>query len=262
MSDPHGRAASVWQRCRHLAPGLDGRHVFSHVTALQLWGMPLPARLEHSGVELHVSAARGREPRRPGVAGHRIAQAVDGAEIIGGLRVASPIEAWIQSAPLLTLDELIIVGDALAGRWSRFERARRQPLELLERAVRGATGRPGVSSLREAFDLVRPRVESPRETRLRLLVVRSGLPEFEINVPVRDERGRFVGRPDGQYARHRVAVEYQGDVHRVDRAGWRADIRRRERFEGGGWRVSWATDDDLTPLHAPAYLARLAALLA
>jgi len=258
--DPHGAAPRVVDACRRLVPGLTDQHVFSHGTALQLWGLPAPSRLERDPT-LHVTALSGREPRRPGVQGHRVAVPTAHVGRVEGLAVVSPIEAWLQTAPLMTLDEAIVVGDALAGRWSRHSSARRLPVQRLVDAATAARGRPGAVRLREATSWIRARVESPQETRMRLLVVRSGLPEFAVNIDVVDDQGRFVARPDGQYPDRRVAVEYQGDHHRADRETWRRDVRRRARLVALGWSVVEATDDDIAAGTRADFLDDLARLL-
>lgn len=51
--------------------------------------------------------------------------------------------------------------------------------------------------------------------------------------------------PDISIPDTRVAFEYEGDGHRVDRAQWYADIERRELVEAEGWRVVRVTARDL-----------------
>jgi very-short-patch-repair endonuclease len=88
-------------------------------------------------------------------------------------------------------------------------------------------------------------VRSPRETRLRLLVLDSGLPEPEINYWIYDDRGRFLTESDLVYPREKVVLEYEGDHHRTDVKQWRKDIARRESLEDAGWRVIRVSADDL-----------------
>jgi hypothetical protein len=104
---------------------------------------------------------------------------------------------------------------------------------------------------------VRVGTESPGETRLRLLLESAGLPAPQSNLEVFDG-DRFVARVDLAYPVPRVAVEYEGDIHRVDQATWRKDIRRRERLEDIGWRTVRVTADDLArPAELIARLRRL-----
>ena len=73
----------------------------------------------------------------------------------------------------------------------------------------------------------------------------AGLPVPLLNHELRDASGAFVARIDLAYPHARVALEYEGDIHRVDRSTWQKDIRRRERVEDLGWRMIRVTADDL-----------------
>ena len=99
---------------------------------------------------------------------------------------------------------------------------------------------------RAALEHVRRGSESPGETRLRLALAAAGLPEPALNFHIVDRRGLFVARADLVYPVERIALEYEGDIHRLDRSVWRKDIARRERVEDLGWRVVRVTADDLT----------------
>jgi very-short-patch-repair endonuclease len=83
------------------------------------------------------------------------------------------------------------------------------------------------------------------ETRLRLLLVDGGLPCPVVNHHVHDTQGRFVAMPDLTYPDLRIAIEYDGDVHRTDKHTWRRDIARRQALEALGWRVITCTADDV-----------------
>lgn len=72
----------------------------------------------------------------------------------------------------------------------------------------------GIARLRRVVDLSEPLSESPMETRLRILLVNAGLPRPEAQAPLRDEEGRFVGRPDLLYRRERLVIEFDGGNHR------------------------------------------------
>jgi very-short-patch-repair endonuclease len=215
--------------------------VFSHLTAAELWGLPLPLRCE-GALDLHVSALRGREPRRPGIVGHRIRDAE--CRILRGLVVVDPLVAWVQSAAYLGLDDLVAMADALLGRWPKEPAARLSTPEALATAVERRPGTRGAVALREALALMRHDVMSPRETSLRLLLQRAGLPEPELNVDVR-EGGVWLAKPDLVYRAAKVAVEYEGDYHRTSRTTFESDILRRERCHDAGWHMIRVTSGDL-----------------
>jgi hypothetical protein len=259
LSSPHrgvwtaAPASGLLGRCRELLPVMRDDEAFAHVTALALWDVPLARRFETC--DLHVATRRSRQIRRPGVVGHRYPH--DDTTTLHGLPVATPVSALIQAAPDLSSDELVEVGDSLAGSCSRHAEARGLAVEELLAAADDARGRPGVRRLRPALHLVRPGVDSRRETMLRLLVVRAGLPEPDVNVKRFSADEAYLGKPDLSWEEARLALEFQGDHHRQDRSTWRHDLRRRERFEDSGWRVVLVSDDDLSGRPALELVARL-----
>ncbi len=212
--------------------------VFSHVTAAALYGAPLPMQFENES-DIHVTVpAGGRAPQIAGVRSHVLA-AWRAAEV-SGLPVTTPEQTWLDLAPILGQAALVAVGD--------FFVSRRDPLTDVVRLaahVGGSSGRRGIARARQAIGLVREGSESAGETRLRLLLAGSGLPEPVANLELRDDRGVFVARVDLAYPAARLALEYEGDIHRTDRAIWHRDIARRERVEDLGWRVVRVTSADL-----------------
>lgn len=252
-------AADAIGLARLLVPVMESSWVFSHVTALALWGLPLPIGLQLSA-ELHVSTVRGRGPRRSGVVAHRIS-ATSPALVLHGLRVVDPLTAWVQSGTLLGLDDLVAVGDALCGDWSPHGSAKGQAIAALTERTELASGTRGLARVRAALDLVRSGVESPKETELRLLLQRAGLPDFEINVETYDSAGRYLGKPDLRDLDHLLSIEYEGDEHRTDPARFRRDITRRERFADAGWRTIRVTEADLHGRAARELIGRVARCL-
>jgi hypothetical protein len=244
------------ERCRDFAPLLRPGQAFSHATAAGLWGLPLP---EGSSDEpLHVAVPAGRRPRRPGILAHRIDEVT--VARARGVPVVAPVDAWVQCASLLPLDDLVAMADALLGRWSKAPEARLRPLTELRAAAAAAGGARGVVRLREALELSRPNVRSPKETALRLLVVRAGLREPELNADV-DDDGTWLGMSDLVWRRERVVAEYEGEQHRLDRHQFEKDIRRRERYAEAGWRIVRVTRADLT-LFRSELITRLRSALA
>ncbi|MNW71026.1 hypothetical protein D3C74_506210 [compost metagenome] len=62
------------------------------------------------------------------------------------------------------------------------------------------------------------------------------------------------------YPERRIAIEYDGDVHRTDPATWRRDVERRQRLEAAGWIIITATADDVLR-HPERFVARVRAAL-
>ncbi len=240
---------------RAYAPRLGAGRMFSHVTAAQLYDLRLPLALEQAA-SVHVAAVLPQRPQRGrGVIGHKLTPGTASLRTWRGLPVVDPITAWMQIAPLLTLDELVVAGDALVRR----VRPLASVEELRERVgqMRGIRGRV---RLLAAAPLIRPLTDSAPETRLRLLLVRAGLPEPVVGYRVRLANGDFLATPDLAYPRRRVALEYDGDVHRTSKWQFREDISRYELLHDEGWRVIRVIADDLT-FRSPILIARVRAAL-
>jgi len=101
---------------------------------------------------------------------------------------------------------------------------------------------PGNVRLRRAIELAEPATESPMETRLRLLLVLAGLPRPQVQVPLHDDKGHFIGRPDLYYPSQRLALEYDGAIHRETMT---ADHRRQNRLINAGYRLLRFTAADV-----------------
>lgn len=229
---PPDALQTIESRIQAYAKRMSVSTFFSHVTAAQIHGLPLPQRLEAS-MTLHVctvDAAARHGSRR--VIGHHCAdQSLEVVEV-RGLRTTSAVDTWCQLSTVLDLDELIILGDALVRRHAPVA-----TLDQLRRAVLRYAGHRGAKKLREAFQWVRPGTASARETELRLLLVRAGLPEPELNVEIVDRSGIRIATGDLVYREYRVLVEYDGEQHRTDEEQYHWDVDRLDRVMEEGWRV-------------------------
>jgi very-short-patch-repair endonuclease len=83
------------------------------------------------------------------------------------------------------------------------------------------------------------------ETRLRLVIVFGGLPRPRANIDIFDEYGQWVGRPDLQYTRERITIQYEGKQHRTDQRRYEQDILRVGRLGDLGWVVLRVTATDV-----------------
>jgi hypothetical protein len=208
------------------APLLRPGDRFSHTTAAELWGAPLPRRLEG---QVHVSGA-GARARTAGAIGHESPAA---SVLRGGLPASSPELTFFELAGILTLDELIAVGDHLVLDPHQLDPFDLRPYTTLDR-LGGALDRRRrhIRRARAALEQVREGVESPMETVLRLLIVRAGLPE-----PICGYEVARVGWFDLAWPRHMVLAEYDGDQHRTSRRQYERDIERYDGAADLGWRV-------------------------
>lgn len=104
--------------------------------------------------------------------------------------------------------------------------------DVLEVAARWPGAR-GVRVLRSTLRLVDGAAESPQESRLRLILIRGGLPtpECQIRFP------ELHVRVDMGWRQWKVAVEYDGVQHWADAAQRAWDIERIALLEAAGWVV-------------------------
>lgn len=252
----HATAApdGLLELCRAYAVRMRPGQSFCHTTAALLHGLPLPSRLEGPS-PLHVAAVRpASPPRTRGVIGHRLT-AAPVLQPLDGLPVCAPTEAWVQLALDLTLDELIEVADHLLTVSPLLPEPTRR---LMERRI--GSRRQGGALLRAALEAARCPVLSPGETRVRLLLVRAGLPEPECDGEVHDEAGACLGKPDLMWRHQRVGLEYEGAGHALPKQ-MRADIERYERFRDEGWTIVRASSDDLVGERAAMLVARVGRFL-
>lgn len=116
---------------------------------------------------------------------------------------------------------------------------RQNPLATMAQlgeAVRRYGSRRGARLLRECLEWIRPGVDSPRETKLRLVLVRAGMPEPEVNGVIFDSNGEFLAFGDLVFRRYRVVAEYDGEVHRWEEQ-YHRDVDRLDALADETWRV-------------------------
>jgi hypothetical protein len=103
----------------------------------------------------------------------------------------------------------------------------------------------GCRVARRAASLARKGVDSPQETRLRLLLVLAGLPEPRVNLIIRSRDGSWRRRYDLAYERLRLIIEYDGRQHAEDTQQWLTDIFRREELDQMRWRLVIVTSEGI-----------------
>jgi hypothetical protein len=256
--DPDDIAA----RCRAATLVLPPQAAFSHVTALRLLGVEVPWRAERrldssltapeEGEPLHVVAPRrSLRSTRAGIVWHFCGQQSLATTQHHGLPVTSAAQTWLHLSHGLTIDDLVVLGDAMLRRAAPVT-----SLDELRRLTESTHKMRGLAKARVALDLIRAGTDSSMETRARLLLVHAGLPCPVVNRAAVDDEGRFLALPDMSYPQQRIAIEYDGDVHRTDPATWRRDVERRQRLEAAGWQIITATADDVLR-HPERFVARV-----
>ena len=148
---------------------------------------------------------------------------------VRGLPVTTPARTGFDLGRWLARDDAVARLDELC------RVTRLQPAEIAALAERHP-GERGLAKLTDVLALVDPGAESPQESRVRLLFVRSGLPVPQTQVPIVDGN-RVIGHADLGWPRWRVAVEYEGAHHWTDPRQRTVDIERYEEFAALGWAV-------------------------
>ncbi len=174
-----------------------------------------------------------RRPRA-GCLIREITVAPDDLELVGGALVTTPLRTAFDCARWLSLVEAVVVADALAhaglitpGGFLAYANA--------HRGLRGVVQAGQVAALTE------PRTDSPMESRLRVLLISSGIGVPVAQFEVRSAAGVFVARADFAYPEQRIVIEYDGALHWKQR---RADDRRRDAMRALGWTVLVASQAD------------------
>lgn len=167
------------------------------------------------------------------------ADAVEPDEVhaVGGIPVTSAARTALDIGCRRPLPQAVAEMDALL-RATRLDCA---DVELLADRYRG---RRGIRRARAALGLVDAGAESPRETWLRLLLIRAGLPRPRTQIPVIDEFGQIVARLDMGWPELKIGLEYDGDHHWTNRRQLSRDIRRTEELRDLGWIVVRVTAED------------------
>ena len=199
-------------------------------TAARLWGGVVP----HSHVaHVSVPAGHGRKRREDLRTGSSSRTPVR----FRGVRTTSAVDTFVDLASWLNLVDLVILGDSLV-------KKRRTTPERLVEATRPASGR-GIRLARRAAGLVRTGVDSPMETRSRMLRVLSGLPELQTDIRFYWPNGDLRRRLDAGDRATRTAAEYDGRQHVERVTQWESDVLRREEFEDEEWRIMTLVSKDI-----------------
>jgi very-short-patch-repair endonuclease len=195
----------------------------SHTSAARVYRLPVPDRLSDEHVTVFHKPDR-RSPR--GVCPH-LAPPSGSMVLLHGIRVSAPEQVFLEMASLVNLVELVVIGDALV-------RQGRVSPEQLMAAASAYRGRGAVLA-RRAASFVRRDVDSPMETRLRMLIVLAGLPEPQVNFKIYYPDGRVRYRLDLSYPALKLAIEYDGRQHADDPRQWQGDTERDAWFDRAHW---------------------------
>ena len=167
--------------------------------------------------------------------------------VVDGMRITTPERTALDLACRYRLDEAVAAIDSLA-------RATHLKLADVDVLVQRYKGRRGIRRARAALDLVDAGAESPRETWLRLVLIRAGFPRPQTQIPVYNEYGVLIAEVDTGWEEIKIAVEYEGDHHWKSRRQFDKDIGRLEALTEAGWIDVRVTAED-TPANVERRVA-------
>jgi AbiEi antitoxin C-terminal domain/Protein of unknown function (DUF559) len=218
------RAKACWQRSRR-------RGILAGFSASALHG----ARWINPSQTAEIIDTNRREAAGVRVWEERIDP--DEITVIDGMRVTTPARTALDLARRHHMRTSVAAIDALA----QAVEVKMADIELLIERYRG---RHGMKSARAALELVDGGAQSPKETWLRLLLIRAGFPRPQTQIAVRNEWGWAEAYLDMGWEDIKVAVEYDGDQHRATRYQYVKDIRRLEMLDRYGWIVVRVVAED------------------
>jgi very-short-patch-repair endonuclease len=227
--------ATLLARCAAFQTRMSPSGFFSHSTAARIYRAPLPGRLESEDI-LHVSQT-SRASNSAGIRGHQVH--LEHGDVVNyrGVRMSSPARTFCDLAPMLSVPDLVAVGDYLI-QW-------RLPLtspQEISRAAHAYRGRRGLRTMWAALPYLDERSESRRESILRVILVDARIGGFVANYWIHTPAKRY--RADLANPELKVAIEYQSNYH-GDMKQFREDMTRKSRLRAAGWLVIEVNADDL-----------------
>jgi len=252
---PSGSTTDIIGLAVAFASRMPARAFYSHATAAQLWGIPLPLHLRGTtSLDVSVPEPLTRIGGR-GITSHRLGVSPDDVTIVHGLRATSLQRTLLDLAGQLGDEEFLAAGDNVL--WRR--RPRRATSRSLAAALERFPGRRGLPRAMAMIPLMVDRSDSAPESAFRLRFLRAGFPPMIANQEIYNAAGRFIAMPDLQLPRFRMAFDYEGDHHRTDPDQWRKDLRRVPRLQDENWHHTRISGDDLA--NSDELLARTRRLL-
>lgn len=207
-------AAVLWSRHRSVVTGL---------TASALHG----ARWVDASAPIELNYSNNKTP--PGIVSRAETLLADEVRPLHGLPVTTLSRTAFDLARRGTVRQAVARVDALANS-TRLNIG--DVLGLLPHHPNAS----GIRRVPRVLDLADSGSQSPRETWLRLLLMAAGFPRPETQIPVLRDGGRSFYYLDMGWRDVMIAIEYDGEQHRLDRGIYRNDRTRSEYIADVGWR--------------------------
>jgi hypothetical protein len=210
------RAKALWLRSR-------GRGVLAGYSAAALHGA------KWIGPDLPAAIIDTNSRRAPQIQTWEDRISPDEICVVDGMRVTTPERTALDLTSRYPMDAAVAAVDALM-------QATELKLADVELLVNRYRGRRGIKAARVALEVVDGGAQSPKETWLRLLLIRAGFPRPQTQIAVRNEWGWIEAYLDMGWEDVKVGVEYEGGQHQTSRYQYRKDIHRLETVERRyGW---------------------------
>ncbi|HET6736102.1 endonuclease domain-containing protein [Mycobacterium sp.] len=206
------RAAWLWSRRRATLVG----HSAAAVHGTQWLPIDAPAELAHAN-----------QPSPPGIVIHRGTITDDEVCLRASIDCSTPARTAYDIGRRVLGDAAIVRIDALLN-------ATRCTVTEVERIAARYPGARGIRRLRTVLDLADGGAESPKETELRLLLVRDRLPRPVTQILV-VKQGHKPRRIDMGWPQWKIGVEYDGEQHFTNPDDYADDIERLEFLAAQGW---------------------------
>jgi hypothetical protein len=174
-----------------------------------------------------VELARVRRPAARGI--HVLSGGISDEEFcdVDAIRCTTAARTAYDLGRRLQLEMALVRIDALLN-------ATKLPISQVNSIAQRYPGARGIRQLRETLDLADGGSESPQETRLRLLLVQSGIPRPVTQIVVANPTGRSR-RIDMGWPEFMVGTEYDGEQHWTNPDDHAEDIERLEFLAAKGW---------------------------
>lgn len=188
---------------------------------------------------------RTQYPAPIGITVHQDRIADDELTIVSGISCTTVARTGFDLGRRLPFLEGLIHVDALLN-------ATRAPVAGIADIASRYSGARHVRRLREVLEIADGGAESPPESKVRLVLIRGGLPRPITQIPV----GRR--RVDMGWPEWKVGVEYDGQQHWNDPRQHGVDIARLEEFQERGWRIVRVVAEHLRSPESIVHRAELA----
>ncbi|KAB7788970.1 hypothetical protein F7D09_2078 [Bifidobacterium leontopitheci] len=162
----------------------------------------------------------------------------DGTTIV----YTDPLTTWAILSRHLSQIETIVLADSILRRSSD---AHRDAKSAFRRFLYGCGPFRGKGKCLDSIAFLDYRTDSPMECRSVLTLLKAGLPEPNVHWTIYIPALQHLATVDIAYPEAKVIIEFDGDMHRIDRQQHRWDERKRQALRDMGYIVIVIFSDDV-----------------